>query len=99
MPPPSDLQAPVLVPDFEIKFVEGLVHGARFFCWLFVMTTTASCFSQPHGADMARAFLYLAILHTMLLPSVESDPQSHSKRELSLLSLGNQFDFYEVVFD
>lgn len=62
------------VPRVEDKCVEDLVRWPRFFFHLQIQTPQSSCLSLPSGIAVARVFSHLALVQSVIFPSVGSYP-------------------------
>lgn len=80
--------------------MEDPVHGACFCFQPQVQSTAAPRFFQPSDLDTVRAFPHLALLRFSLLLPIGTDPNFCLKQELSLPSLGYNFDqYYQAAVD
>lgn len=64
----SSMQGLCPVPVIELQLVENPVKQLCFYFRPQTQTPMSSCFLQPPGADMVRAFSHLALLLSFLLP-------------------------------
>lgn len=75
-----------LMPDDKVCCVEDPMYGACFFFCPHVQLPAALYMFYPSHSNMARAFSHTALMQSILLTPIGSDPQSHTKRELVVLS-------------
>lgn len=67
------------VLDIKVLWVDVSVRGAQFFFQPHIRPAAIPCLSQPSRVDMAGVFSHLALVHLLLLPSIDFDLQSFSK--------------------
>lgn len=80
--------------DVEIRWVDDSAQGVCYFVRPFVQSTAAPRFSQPLGVDIARTVSHLALVQSILIPLISSDPQSRSKKELVVPPFSHSSDHY-----
>lgn len=69
-------------PGTEIKQVADLVQGSQFFFCPQMQASQAHHLSHLLGMGVARTFSHLALVQSVVLPLIGSDPRPHSIGEI-----------------